>query len=59
MCKERMANKAIIFDLEVHILTRLKKRNEYIGGNSSYIRSIKKIRAKNEDYAREKRESEV
>ena len=49
MCKEMMVNKAIIYDLEVHILTRLKQRNEYIGGKSSYIRSIKQIRAKKED----------
>jgi len=44
-----MVNKAIIYDLEVHILIHLKQRNEYIGGKGSYIRSIKKIRAKSED----------
>jgi hypothetical protein len=42
MCKERTFNKVIIYEFEVHILMRLKQRNEYIGGNSSYICSVEK-----------------
>jgi len=49
MCKERMVNKVIIYELEVHILMHAKQRNEYNGGNISYIFSIKKLRAKDED----------